>query len=80
MDLIWSDGRLLVAGPDTSAQIVQSGVGSGCTGLRFAPGFAPSVLGVPGHVLRDSRVDLDALWPSAEVRRMTDLIASSSDS
>jgi AraC-like DNA-binding protein len=79
MDLIWTDGRLLVAGPDTSAQVLRNDAGASVTGLRFAPGFAPSVLGVPGHVLRDDRVDLDALWPGAEVRRITDLVASSPD-
>jgi AraC-like DNA-binding protein len=79
MDLIWSDGRLLVAGPDTAAVLIPPGAGSGATGLRFAPGFAPSVLGVPGCVLRDARVDLDVLWPAAQVRRLTELVASASD-
>lgn len=79
MDLIWHDGRLLVAGPDTTAQVVYSGTRVSFTGLRFAPGSAPSVLGVPGHALRDMRVELDALWPSAEVRRLTDLVASAPD-
>lgn len=79
MDLIWSDGRLLVAGPDTSAQVLHSGAGSSSTGLRFAPGFAPSVLGVPGHVLRDLRVDLDALWAAPEVARLTDLVEAAPD-
>lgn len=79
MDLIWSDGRLLVAGPDTSALVVPSSAGSSSTGLRFAPGFAPSVLGVPGHALRDVRVDLDLVWPAAEVRRLTDLVAAAPD-
>ena len=79
MDLIWSDGRLLVAGPDTSAQVVERTDGSSVTGLRFAPGFAPSVLGVPGHVLRDLRVDLDALWAAHEVARLTDLVEAAPD-
>jgi AraC-like DNA-binding protein len=80
MDLIWSGGRLLVAGPDTSAVVTPAGgPSSSWTGLRFAPGFAPSVLGVPGYALRDTRVDLDELWPAAEVRRLTDLVASAPD-
>jgi AraC-like DNA-binding protein len=79
MDLIWSDGRLLVAGPDTSAVVMPPGSGASYTGLRFAPGLAPSVLGVPGRVLRDARVDLDVLWPAAEVRRVTDQVASAPD-
>jgi AraC-like DNA-binding protein len=79
MDIIWSDGRLLVAGPDTSAVVMAAAAGSSSTGLRFAPGFAPSVLGVPGHLLRDARVDLDVLWPAAEVRRLTELVAAAPD-
>ena len=31
------------------------------TGLRFAPGVGPDVLGIPAHELRDTRVSLDAL-------------------
>jgi len=79
MDLIWYDGRLLVAGPDTSAEVVHVNAGSTFTGLRFAPGFAPTVLGVPGYVLRDMRVELGALWPSADVRRLADLVDSAPD-
>jgi AraC-like DNA-binding protein len=47
------------------------------TGLRFPPGFAPRVLGVSADQLTDQRVPLDALWPAARVRRVTDLIAAS---
>lgn len=79
MDLIWHDGRLLVAGPDTSAEVVHVGAGSSFTGLRFAPGFAPAVLGVPGHVLRDTRVELDAIWPAAEARELAELVGSARD-
>lgn len=79
MDLIWHDGRLLVAGPGTSAEVVHVDAGSSFTGLRFAPGFAPSVLGVPGHVLRGTRVELDALWPSTRVREFADCVSSARD-
>ncbi|MCO4695361.1 helix-turn-helix domain-containing protein [Streptomyces sp. RO-S4] len=69
MDLLWHDGRLLVAGPDTRAHLV--GEPSAWAGVRFRPGTAPALLGVPAHELRDSRVDLADLWPTADVRRVT---------
>ncbi|MEV5150629.1 helix-turn-helix transcriptional regulator [Streptomyces werraensis] len=70
MDLLWHDGRLLVAGPDTHAH-VDGGAAGPWSGIRFHPGTAPSLLGVPAHELRDRRVELADLWPAAEVRRVT---------
>jgi AraC-like DNA-binding protein len=77
MDLLW-DGRLVtIAGADTHAQLFRSVPGAVMTGLRFPPGLAPRVLGVSADDLTDQRVALDALWPSARVRRNTDSLASS---
>ncbi|MFI6661625.1 helix-turn-helix domain-containing protein [Streptomyces sp. NPDC050523] len=70
MDLLWHEGRLLVAGPDTHAYLTEGAAGV-WTGLRFRPGTAPALLGVPAHELRDRRVALVDLWPAAEVRRLT---------
>ncbi|POX36448.1 AraC family transcriptional regulator [Streptomyces sp. Ru73] len=78
-DLIWYDGELLVAGPDTRAHLPRP---PGRTpeapvvGLRFAPGQGPAVFGVPAHVLRDLRVPLDELWPADEVRRLAGRLAA----
>lgn len=70
MDLLWHDGRLLVAGPDTRAYV--TGAADGLwAGVRFYPGTAPALLGVPAHELRDRRVELAELRPAAEVRRLT---------
>ncbi|MGW2330098.1 helix-turn-helix domain-containing protein [Streptomyces sp. NPDC001700] len=71
-DLIWADGRLLVAGPDTRAHLAGGDAGTRAVGLRFAPGAGPAVLGVPACELRDQRVPLAALWPEAEVRRLAE--------
>ncbi|MCP2259021.1 transcriptional regulator, AraC family [Streptoalloteichus tenebrarius] len=76
LDLIWVDGCLLVAGPDTTAQVAVGAPGASYTGLRFAPGVGPAVLGVPAHELRDRRVPLADLWPSARVRRLTDQVGA----
>ncbi|PZG96594.1 AraC family transcriptional regulator [Streptomyces sp. NTH33] len=69
MDLLWSEGRLLVAGPDTRAYD-PAGPSAYWAGLRFFPGTAPTYLGVPAHELRDRRVELAELWPAAPVRRL----------
>ncbi|MFI7383875.1 helix-turn-helix domain-containing protein [Streptomyces sp. NPDC049813] len=79
MDLIWSEGRLFVAGPDTRAHAVAAGAGGRFTGIRFAPGTAPACLGVPAHELRDARVDLADLWPGADARRLTERIDAAAD-
>ncbi|MFF5183082.1 helix-turn-helix domain-containing protein [Streptomyces sp. NPDC000345] len=75
MDLLWNDGRLLVAGPDTHAY-VPGGPPTAWAGVRFFPGTAPALLGVPAHELRDRRVELADLWPAAWVRRLTGRIAA----
>lgn len=77
LDLLWWGERLVVAGPDTTAYVAAPT--GRVTGLRFAPGVGPRVLGVPASELRDRRVPLDALWSSAEVRRLTDRVATARD-
>ncbi|MER5183035.1 DUF6597 domain-containing transcriptional factor [Streptomyces sp. NPDC002896] len=80
MDLLWTEGRLLVAGPDTRAYRSEGGhEGARYVGVRFYPGTAPALLGVPADEVRDQRVDLDDLWPSAEVRRLTERIDAARD-
>ncbi|MEU2894513.1 helix-turn-helix domain-containing protein [Streptomyces sp. NPDC001273] len=78
MDLLWKEGRLLVAGPDTRAHVT-GGPPVTWTGIRFPPGTAPALLGVPAHELRDRRVDLADLWPAADVRRLTDRVGAADD-
>ncbi|MGW3100370.1 helix-turn-helix domain-containing protein [Streptomyces sp. NPDC001100] len=78
MDLLWNEGRLLVAGPDTRAYVPGTEPAH-WAGLRFAPGTAPTYLGVPAHELRDRRVDLTDLWPAATVRRLHARLAAAPD-
>ena len=79
MDLLWADGRLLVAGPDTGPHPAGEVRGDAFTGIRFAPGAAPALFGVPAHALRDQRVDLAELWPAREVRRLAGRLAAAPD-
>jgi len=60
MDLIRLDGRVVVAGPDTTAYLAAASPDP-VRGLRFRPGALPRVLGVPAAELRDTRVDLHDL-------------------
>ncbi|MEU6665474.1 helix-turn-helix domain-containing protein [Streptomyces sp. NPDC046727] len=78
MDLLWCEGRLLVAGPDTRAHVPE-GPARSWAGIRFFPGTAPALLGVPAHELRDLRVELADIWPAARVRRLRDRLAAAPD-
>ncbi|MGW2206850.1 helix-turn-helix domain-containing protein [Streptomyces sp. NPDC001774] len=78
MDLLWCDGRLLVAGPDTAAHLPEAGPGP-YAGIRFAPGDAPTLLGVPASALRDRRVELGDLWGEARARRLGERISAAPD-
>jgi AraC-like DNA-binding protein len=79
MDLIWTGGGLLVAGPDTGAHLTDDPPGTGCVGLRFPPGTGPRALGVPACELRDARVPLEALWPGREARELAERVAGARD-
>ncbi|WP_327288210.1 helix-turn-helix domain-containing protein [Streptomyces sp. NBC_01198] len=72
MDLIWDDGTLLVAGPDTLAHLTTDRPGTTYAGLRFDPGVGPALLGAPARDLRDLRVPLADLWPAAQARRLAE--------
>jgi AraC-like DNA-binding protein len=56
IDLMWMRGELLVAGPDTTAWVGRIPAGTEIVGLRFRPGTAPSVLGVPATEIVDDRL------------------------
>jgi len=78
MDLLWHEGRLLVAGPDTRAYVAEGARGV-WSGVRFYPGTAPTLLGVPAHEVRDRRVELTDLWPASQVRRLTARVNTAAD-
>lgn len=78
MDLLWYDGRLLVAGPDTRAHVTDGAPGT-WAGVRFYPGTAPALLGVPADALRDRRVDLTDLWPATRARRLAARVNAAPD-
>lgn len=78
-DLILMDGTLVVAGPDTEAHVTDTPAGARYVAVRFAPGVGPTMLGIPGHELRDGRIPLDAIWPAGRVRRLADRLIGAPD-
>jgi AraC-like DNA-binding protein len=71
VDLVARPGRPIeVAGPATSAFTVDLEAPSAHFGVRFRPGTAAAVLGVPADSLRDEHPALDQLWSARRVRRL----------
>ncbi|MEV5575114.1 DUF6597 domain-containing transcriptional factor [Spirillospora sp. NPDC052269] len=70
VDLIWwsRDAEFTVAGPDTGPMPTPLEPGEELVGVRFAPGRAAPLLGVPADALRDARVPLSELWGDDAVR------------
>jgi AraC-like DNA-binding protein len=83
LDLIVGDGRVFIAGPDTTATVSHHPKGLVVHGIRFRTGRAHRFLGMPTDELRDQRVDL---WGAegrivterllADPRRLVSVVAS----
>ncbi|SDS56816.1 helix-turn-helix domain-containing protein [Actinoplanes derwentensis] len=66
VDLIWQSGRgVFLAGPDTRPVTADQRPGHILRGVRLQPGAGGPVLGLPLDPLRNLRVDLADLHPSA---------------
>jgi AraC-like DNA-binding protein len=78
MDLIWMLGELHVAGPDTTAWVARLPAGTEIAGLRFRPGVAPAVLGIPATELVNDRLAAGTIWPrrAAEVVHRLEAVQS----
>jgi AraC-like DNA-binding protein len=68
MDVMWINGELVVAGPDTEAFLAR--IEGTIYGVRFRPGVAPGFLGVPASELTNTRVPLTDLWTPDRVDRL----------
>lgn len=64
-DLVWSDGRAVVAGPATAPVAVPATPGQVRFGVRLRAGAIEAALGVPAAELRDRDVPLEELWRPA---------------
>lgn len=78
MDFLWSGGDLVIAGPDTHAHLFERPFTT-LTGLRFAPGFAPRVIGVPACEFTNTRVPLADVWTARDMRRIVDELSGADD-
>ena len=54
VDLMWTGRELVVAGPDTGPVLSDTQPGE-LVGVRFGPGVAPAILGLPASEIRDQR-------------------------
>jgi AraC-like DNA-binding protein len=71
VDLIWTGSTLFVAGPDTRAQLTSAAPGT-MHGVRFRPGVAPALLGLPAAEFLDARPTLSELDQQAFADRLAD--------
>lgn len=54
VDLMWTGRELMVAGPDSGPVLFDTVPGL-LVGVRFGPGVAPAILGLPASAVRDQR-------------------------
>lgn len=78
MDLIFTGGEVMVAGPDTRPYELADSAGERYDGIRFFPGVLPNVLGIPAAELRDERVPLHAMLDSARARACREQVGQAS--
>ena len=80
IDLIWSsyDQAVHVAGPDTRPVEAHLRPGEEFAAVRFRPGAAAAVLGLPADAVRDARVPLAEIWHH-DAARIADLVAKARD-
>lgn len=78
VDLMWRDGRVVLAGPDRGVNPAAVRPGQTIRGLRLRPGVAGTVLGLPASEVLDSRLPLeDVLGPDG--RAVSELIGERGD-
>jgi AraC-like DNA-binding protein len=76
IDLIWAGhGEILVIGPQTRVLARPLPAQVHVIGVRFPPGVAPSILGVPAHELANMHVALDAIDARPAARLVRDLVS-----
>jgi AraC-like DNA-binding protein len=75
VDVVWTGGRLVVAGPATGPALVDLPAGAASLGVRFRIGAAGAALGMPAAVLLDSTVPLDDVW-GADGARIAETVGS----
>lgn len=75
IDILSFGGQLVVAGPDTGSRLVSMPPGTSIAAVRFRPGAAPALLGVPTTAILDQTVPLAELWGRAATDRLAATLA-----
>jgi AraC-like DNA-binding protein len=65
VDVVWTRGRLMVAGPATGPDMAPATPGQGRCGVRFRIGAAGAALRLPASELLDEVVPLEEIWGTA---------------
>jgi AraC-like DNA-binding protein len=68
VDIVWTKGRLMVAGPATGPDLAAATPGQGRCGVRFRVGAAGAALGLPASELLDEIVPIEEIWGAAGPR------------
>jgi len=75
VDIVFTRGRLVVAGPATRPDIAPATPGQARCGVRFRVGMAGDALGLPASELLDEVVPLAEVWGS-DARRLEDRVGA----
>jgi AraC-like DNA-binding protein len=78
VDLLWREGKLILAGLDRSARPASVSPGERILGLRLRPGVAGAVLGMPASEVLDVHVKLEELL-GATATELAERLAESED-
>lgn len=78
VDVVFTSGRLIVAGPATAAHLTEPTPGQARCGVRFRVGAAGGALGLPAAELLDLDVGLEELW-GRQGRRLEQRVAESTE-
>jgi len=62
IDLVWTNGEIIVAGPDVAVAVSSIARSSTVVGVRFRPGAASKWLGLPMSEIVGGRVALAEFW------------------
>ncbi|MDF3310971.1 helix-turn-helix domain-containing protein [Rhodococcus sp. T2V] len=79
MDLIWMNGDVVVAGPDSRPYLTRSRAGDRYVGLRCTPGILPDLLGTPAEELINQRVPLADVLSNRVTAEFLGRIADAAD-
>lgn len=76
VDLIWHGDHLVVAGPDRVARMASIRTGDISCGIRFRPGSARAMFGVPGEALAGGSTPAADVLGAAEAERLSLALAA----